>query len=404
MAKVITNKKRIRELLTLGVDEVLVKSDLEKKLISGKVLRVKHGVDPTSKDLHLGYGVVYHKLREFQELGHKIIFLIGGFTGRFGDPTDKDKSREMKNKKEVKDKSKNYLKQLARVLDVDKIEIRDNSEWYDKWSFEDGLKLISRFTVARMLERDMFQTRIKNEKEIYFHEPIYPMLQGWDSVELESDLTVIGTDQKFNELQARGLQESAGRLPQDIVTVPLLVGTDGKMKMSQSLGNYIGLDESPSEQFGKIMSIPDKLLLSYFELAARYKTEDLDRVKQELDQGKNPRDLKVELGKAIVAMYHSQNEADKAMQEFNKVFKDKALPDNIKEVALPKKAAEWFLYDLLVEFNLVESKNKAKEHIKSGAVKINNKKFKQWDMKLTEVSIKSGDIIQVGKRKFVKIK
>ncbi len=399
MTKVITDKYKIKELLSLGVEEIIVKKDLEKKLLSGKQLRIKHGVDPTSADLHLGYAVVYHKLRELQELGHKIIFLIGGFTGRFGDPTDKEKARNLRTKEETLKLAKNYLKQLAKILDIDKVEIRDNSEWYDKWSFEDGLKLISRFTVARMLERDMFVKRQEQGKEIYYHEPIYPMLQGWDSVELRSDLTVIGTDQKFNELQARPLQQEQGQAPQDIITVPLLIGTDGKMKMSQSLGNYIGLDESANEQFGKIMSIPDKLLLHYFELVARYKKKDLERVKKELTEGRNPKELKIELAKKIVAIYHNLQLADKAAQEFTRVFSNKQKPTEISEYSLDKELDN--LPEILVATKMLSSKSEAKRKIAEGAVKINDKKVTDWQIK---TKLKSGDILQVGKRKFIKIK
>ena len=399
MPKIITDPNKIKEILTLGVEEVIVKKDLEKKLLSGKRLRIKHGVDPTSSDLHLGYAVVYHKLRELQELGHQIVFLIGGFTGRFGDPTDKDKTRELRSRDEVLALAQNYLKQLAKILDIDKVEVRDNSEWYDKWSFERGLKLLSKSTAARMLERDMFQKRMAEGREIYLHELTYPLLQGWDSVELKSDLTVIGTDQKFNELQARPLQESAGQEPQDIITVPLLIGTDGKMKMSQSLGNYIGIAESPSEQFGKIMSIPDSLLLPYFELVARYNSKELARVKQELSQGKNPRDLKVELAKAVVSMYHSQTEADKAAVEFDRIFSQKQKPTNMPEVEL--KPGKYDLPELLVSLSLVESKSQARRLIEQGGVKINDNKVNNWQDK---VLLSSGDIIQVGKRKFTKIK
>lgn len=399
MAKIITDKNKINELLSLGVEEVVVFKDLEKKLLSGKELRIKHGVDPTSPDLHLGYGVIYHKLREFQELGHKIVFLIGGFTGRFGDPTDKEKARDLRSREDTMKMAEKYLQQLSKILEIDKVEVRDNSQWYDKWSFEDGLRLISKFTVARMLERDMFQKRQREEKEIYYHEPIYPMLQGWDSVELKSDITVIGTDQKFNELQARPLQQAVGQIPQDILTVPLLVGTDGKMKMSQSLGNYIGLSEEPGEQFGKIMSIPDELLSHYFELAARYKRVELDRIKKELDQGKNPKELKIELGKAVVSIYHGQSAAEKAAQEFSKVFADKQRPSEVKEIKVSKKQTT--LPDLLVEAGLLVSKSEARRKIEEGAVRVNDKKITNWDEK---IDLKSGDFVQVGKRKYFKVK
>jgi tyrosyl-tRNA synthetase len=399
MHKINTDPKKVNELLTLGVEEVVVLANLKKKLLSGRQLRVKHGVDPTSKDLHLGYGVVYHKLRQFQELGHKIVFLIGGFTGRFGDPTDKEKSRDLRDKKTVQSFSKNYLKQLAKILDIHKVEVRDNSEWYDKWNFERGLRLLTNFTVARMLERDMFQKRIKENKEIFFHEPVYPMLQGWDSVELKSDVTVIGTDQKFNELQARSLQTAAGQEPQDIITVPLLIGTDGQQKMSQSLGNEIGLSEDPNEQFGKIMSIPDSLLLSYFELAARCDTSVLQRVKKDLVQGKNPKELKIELAKIIVTLYHSSTVAEVAANEFKRIFTNKQKPTDIKTIVFTK--SEYLPVDLLVESKLVTSRSEAKRLIEQGGVRINDKKINDWQKNIV---IKKDDIIQVGKRNFIKVK
>lgn len=399
MIKISTDKNKVKELLSIGVAEVIIENDLKKKLLSGKKLRIKHGVDPTTKDLHLGYGVVYHKLREFQELGHQIVFLIGGFTGRFGDPADKDRARDLRDKKEVLALTKNYLKQLGKILDIDKVEIRDNSEWYDKWSFERGLKLLSKFTVARMLERDMFQKRQIQGKEIYYHEPVYPMLQGWDSVELKSDVTVIGLDQKFNELQARPLQAENGQTPQDIVAVPLLVGTDGKMKMSQSLGNSIGLADSPAEQFGKIMSIPDDVLLSYFELAARYNNKQLQRVKNELANGRNPMELKIELAKAVVSMYHSTSEAVKAADNFIRVFSQKNIPIDIPQIYLENKDVN--LLDFLVTQRLCLSKGEARRLIQQGGVKINNKKIFDYSK---NYQFKSTDIVQIGKRKFVQIK
>lgn len=398
MSKINTDIKKIDELLTLGVEEVVVFANLKKKLLSGRQLRVKHGVDPTSKDLHLGYGVVYHKLRQFQELGHKIVFLIGGFTGRFGDPTDKEKSRDLRDKKTVQNFSKNYLKQLAKILDIRKVEVRDNSEWYDKWNFERGLRLLTKFTVARMLERDMFQKRIKDKKEIFFHEPVYPMLQGWDSVELKSDVTVIGTDQKFNELQARSLQTATGQEPQDIITVPLLVGTDGLQKMSQSLGNDIGLSASPNEQFGKIMSIPDSLLLSYFELAARYDLVALQRIKKDLIQGRNPKELKIELAKTIVTMYHSSSEAEVAANEFERIFANKQKPTDIKTIVFTK--SEYQPLDLLIDSKLVTSKSEARRLIEQGGVRINDQKIINWNKKII---LKKNDVVQVGKRNFIKI-
>ena len=251
--------QKIEEVLTRGVEKVIKKEDLLKRLKSGKKLRVKHGIDPTTKDLHLGHSVVYLKLKELQDLGHKIVFLIGDFTGRFGDPSEKLKTRTLRSKKEVRDLAKNYLRQVGKILDFKKIEIRYNGEWYDKMKADELLILMSNFTHARMIERDMFQKRIEKGLDIGFHEPVYPLLQAYDSVMLKSDLTVCGIDQLFNELKARELQEKFGQKGQDIIATKILIGLDGKKKMSQSLGNYVGVEEKPTEQFGKIMSIPDFL-------------------------------------------------------------------------------------------------------------------------------------------------
>ncbi|MBU3925570.1 tyrosine--tRNA ligase, partial [Patescibacteria group bacterium] len=235
----------IEQVLTRGVKKIIERESLEKKLKSGKTLRIKHGVDPTTPDLHLGYAVIYRKLRQFQDLGHTVVFLIGDFTGRFGDPTDKGEVRSMRDKKEVQKLAQNYIDQVSKILDKKKLEIRYNGEWYDKMSAEDLLRLMSKFTNAQMLQRDMFQERIKKGQDIGLHEPVYPVLQGYDSVMLESDLTIIGNDQEFNELQGRRAQEMFGQKPQDLVIMPILTGTDGKNKMSQSLGNYIGITEAP---------------------------------------------------------------------------------------------------------------------------------------------------------------
>ena len=395
--KVNTDKKAIQEVLTRGVQEILVEKDLYKKMSSGQQLRVKHGIDPTSSDLHLGYAVVYNKLRQLQEMGHKIVFLIGSFTARFGDPTDKDKSRNLRSKEEVLALGEDYVRQLSKILDIDKIELRYNGEWYDKYSAEDLLKLMSKFTVARMLERDMFKKRIADEKEIYYHEPVYPMLQGWDSVELKSDLTVIGSDQKFNELQARPLQEEAGQVPQDLIMVPLLLGTDGVNKMSQSLGNYIGVAEPANEQFGKIMSIPDKLIYPYFELCTRISADELSEIEKEFKSGVNPKDLKVRLAKEIINIYHGATAASQAEEEFNKIFRDKGKPTDMPEF---KTDSGTSLVEILVNSKIVSSKSEVRRLVEQGGVRVNDQVVDVWDGS----GFKSGDIIQVGKRRFLKIK
>jgi len=386
---------KIEEILNKGVEKVIKRQELSKKLMSKRKLRVKHGVDPTTKDLHLGHSVVYLKLKELQVLGHKIVFLIGDFTGRFGDPSEKLETRTLKPKKEVRSLAQNYLRQVGKVLDLKKTEVRYNSEWYDKMKADELLMLMSRFTTARMLERDMFQERMKKGLDIGLHEPVYPVLQAYDSVMLKSDLTVCGIDQLFNELQARDLQEKFGQKPQDIIATKILIGTDGKRKMSQSLGNYIGIEEKPEEQYGKVMSIPDELIFNYFELTTKISLRELSSLKKGRS---NPRDLKARLAREIVAMYHNKTAAEKAEREFEKVFKKKELPTDIPKIKI--KRAKFNILDLLVRAKLVSSKSEAKRLILQGGVKIDGEKQKDWKK---NVEIKKGRIIQVGKRKFVKI-
>lgn len=392
--------KKYEVLLTRGVEEIIGKEELIKKLESGKKLRIKHGVDPTTADLHIGHGVNYHKLREFQEQGHKIVFLIGDFTARFGDPSDKIKTRSMRDKKEIKKLENNYLDQVGKIIDLKKAEIRHNSEWYDKFTGEDILNLLARFTTDRMLERDMFDKRRKNKEEIAYHEPVYPMLQGYDSVMLKSDITVCGTDQLFNELQGRKLQKEFGQDPQAIMTVPILVGTDGVQKMSQSLGNYIGINEPASIQFGKVMSIPDKLIPQYFELAARIAGKELEQIKK---GAKNPlkcRDLKAELARTIVAFYHGVEAAEVAEEDFNRVFRDKKDPIDIPEVKIANPKCE-DLPQMLVDLMLASSKSEARRLIEQGGVRID--KAQITDSK-AHVCFHNGMVLQVGKFKFVRIR
>ncbi len=395
----ITTMKKIAEVLSRNVQEVIVGKDLVKKLKEGKVLRVKHGVDPTTKDLHLGHAVTYWKLRDFQEMGHKIVFLIGDFTGRFGDPTERLKTRALRTKKEVRVLAKDYLRQVAKILDMKKVEVRYNSEWYDKWNWGQGLKFMSQFTTARMLERDMFEKRIKKGKKIGYHEPVYPMLQAYDSVMLKSDLTVIGTDQRFNELLARPLQEKAGQVPQDLVIVPLLLGIDGKLKMSQSLGNQISLSDRPEQMYGKIMSIPDKLIIHYFKLCTRLSEKEIIKIEQALKQKTiNPREAKARLALEIVKLYHGLGEANKAAREFEKVFRKKGIPSKMPRIAIKQKKLS--ILDLLVKTKLASSKSEAKRLILQKGVRIDGKIQEDWK-KIVET--KKGIIIQVGKRRFIKL-
>jgi tyrosyl-tRNA synthetase len=384
------NSERIKGFLQRGVAKIIKKDSLEEKLKSGRKLRIKHGVDPTTSDLHIGHSVVYLKMKELQEMGHQIVFLVGDFTGRFGDPSEKLVARKLRPQKEVRALAKNYLEQVGKIIDLKKTEVRYNSEWYDKMSAEGLLKLMSSFTVQRMLERDMFQKRIEQNKEIRLQEPVYPALQGYDSVVLKADIAICGNDQLFNEIKGRELQSEFSQPPQDVVATKLLVGLDGREKMSQSLGNDIKIKDSPQEQYGKIMSVPDSLIQDYFELATRVPLEEIKRG--------NPRDLKAKLARAIVEIYHSKKKADKAEQEFNKVFKNKGIPDNMPEIKISEKKLP--ILDLLTKTGLVSSKSEAKRLVLQKGVRINREVQESWDK---EVDVEKGMIIQIGKRRFAKI-
>jgi len=387
---------QIEKVLTRGTKKIIEKESLVKKLRSGEILRIKHGVDPTTPDLHLGYAVVYRKLKQLQDLGHKIVFMIGGFTGRFGDPTDKsDKARQLRPKEEVEVLAKNYIDQLGKILDISKVEIRDNSEWFEKMSAEDLLSLMSKFTARRMMERDMFQERDKKGLEIGLHELVYPVLQGYDSVMLKSDLTVIGSDQEFNELQGRKIQEIYGQKPQDLIIMPVLVGTDGKEKMSQSLGNYIGITEEPNSMFGKVMSIPDSSMMNYFELCTDV---SLDEAKKEIEN--NPRDAKVKLATEIVKIYHGEAEAEKAKEYFVKTISNKEIPDEIKEVAVSKDEIK--LVEFLVLAGLATSNGDARRKIEQGGVEINGERESDWQRVLNKSD--NSSTLKVGKFGFARIK
>lgn len=387
-------------LLDRGVDQIQIKKELEAKLLSGHKLRIKHGVDPTTDKLHIGYGVVYWKLREFQELGHKIIFLIGDFTARFGDPSDKSMTRQMRTKAQVDKLAEAYLDQVSKILDLKKTEIRRNSEWYDKMSAEDLLRLASQFTVAQMLERDMFVTRTEENRPIGLHEPMYPVLQGYDSVCLKSDLTIVGTDQLFNELMARPLQTRADQVPQDVMAMSLLIGTDGKAKMSQSLGNDIGITDSPQEQFGKVLSIPDGLINHYYELATLASPAKCRAIARDLELGVlKPRDAKLALAKEIVTLYHGKEAGNQAQAEFLRVFSQRELPSEIEARTVAVKRHR--LDGLLLEIGLASSRSEAQRLIKAGAVKIDSALIGDWQ---AEIALHDEMIVQVGKRGFRKIK
>ncbi len=395
------DSQQINRLIKRGTVEVQVKADLEKKLLSGKKLNIKFGIDPTGSDLHLGHMVVVRKLREFQELGHNIQLLFGNFTGQIGDPTGKSETRTLRTQAELEKNAKHYLSQVKTFLDVDKIQVSWNADWLSPLTFADVIKLASNFTVAQMLERDMFQERMKAKAPISMHEFFYPLMQGYDSVALKSDVELGATEQTFNLLAGRVLQKAYGQTPQDIMTVPILVGTDGKMKMGKTTGNYIGVNESANEMFGKVMSIPDDVIVSYFELATSVNDKKIVEVVNALAHGENPRNLKMELARQIVTEYHDAKSAQEAEQEFINIFSKKELPQDIEKMTLDFSTCNNKpVTDILVYAELASSKGEARRLVEGGGVKIDGEKISDINQ---PVDLTKEKLIQVGKRKFKKI-
>lgn len=388
------------EFLTKGAVDIIRKEDLRAKLErsqkTGKPLRVKLGADPTAPDIHLGHTVVIRKLKAFQDLGHTAIFLIGDFTGMIGDPSGKNVTRPPLSREEINANAETYKKQIFKLLDPEKTEIRFNSEWMDKFDAADFVRLCSRITVAQILERDDFEKRMAEEKPISLHELLYPLTQGYDSVALEADVELGGTDQKFNLLVGRNLQREYEQEPQIIITTPLLEGTDGVDKMSKSLGNYIGIDEEPTEMFGKIMSISDELMWKYYELLTDIAPTEIEAMKT---SGENPRDLKVNLAKLIIKDFHSEEDAKKAEEDFVARFVKKEIPDEIEETQIA--SGTYNLAELLVNTNLASSKKEAKRLIEQGGVKLNSEKVSGTN---AEIELTDEILLQVGKRKFLKVK
>ncbi|MBU4369855.1 tyrosine--tRNA ligase, partial [Patescibacteria group bacterium] len=360
------DKEKIKQLLSRNVQEIVDYQHLEKRLLSGKKLRIKYGVDVTSPMLHLGHGVNLWKMRAFQELGHKVVFLIGDFTTRIGDPTGKSIVRPQMSKKQIEKDAAEYKKQVSKILLTNSsvFEERRNSEWYDKMKLNEFFQLLSKITHAQLIQRDMFQERIKKEQEIYVHELLYPILQGYDSVMLKSDLTIIGQDQLFNELIGRDYQKVFNQAPQSIITTIITPGIDGKEKQSKSLGNYIAILDTPKDKYGKIMSIPDNLIISYFKVYTKLLSSEIKKFEKQLKQGINPRDLKARLGFEIVKLYHGEKAADKAGEEFNRIFRDKKLPENIPVYKINKERFK--LMDILVETKLTVSRGEARRLIEQG--------------------------------------
>ena len=386
--------------LKRGAEEILVEEELLEKLKTGKPLKIKAGFDPTAPDLHLGHTVLINKLRQFQLQGHEVIFLIGDFTGMIGDPTGKNVTRKPLTKEDVLANAQTYKEQVFKILDPAKTTVAFNSTWMEELGAAGMLKLASRQTVARMMERDDFKKRYANGQAIAIHEFMYPLVQGWDSVALESDVELGGTDQKFNLLMGRELQKSEGQRPQTVLMMPLLEGLDGVQKMSKSLGNYIGITDSPSDMFGKIMSISDVLMWRYYELLSFKPLAEIEGYKAEIEQGKNPRDVKIDLAKELIARFHDEEAATAAHQEFINRFQKGAMPDEMPELELTPEGGEIAIANLLKEADLVASTSDAYRMIKQGAAKIDGEKI--TDRNLVIVS-GSEAIYQVGKRKFAKV-
>lgn len=379
-----------------GADEILPLEELKKKLEKNKPLRVKLGMDPTAPDLHLGHTVVINKMRQLQDLGHEIIFLIGDFTGMIGDPTGKNVTRKPLTKADVLENAKSYEDQVFKILDKDKTKIAFNSEWMSKMSSAEMISLASKQTVARMLERDDFSKRYKGGQAISIHEFLYPLVQGYDSVALRADIELGGSDQKFNLLVGRELQKQANMEPQVILTMPILEGLDGVQKMSKSLGNYIGIDEDPDSMFGKIMSISDDLMWRYLELLSFESLETIESWKKEVKDGENPRNIKFRLAEEIITRFHSEAQAKKAQQNFIDRFAKNQIPDEMDEFTFSKGIK---VANLLKDTNLVSSTSEAFRMIKQGAVKIDGEKLTDKNL----VPDKGTLVFQVGKRKFARV-
>lgn len=391
----------VLEHLLRGADEVLVKQELIKKLEEGRPLRIKAGFDPTAPDLHLGHTVLINKLKQFQELGHEVLFLIGDFTGMIGDPTGKNATRKPLTRDEVIENAKTYEEQIFKILDPTKTLVMFNSSWMNAMSSADLIQLAAKHTVARMLERDDFNKRFKGSQPIAIHEFLYPLIQGYDSVAMKADVELGGTDQKFNLLVGRQLQEAFGQKPQVVITMPILEGLDGVQKMSKSLNNYVGIADSADDMFGKLMSISDELMWRYFELLSFRPMTEIKLWVEECKQGANPRNYKVKLAQEIIERFHDSSAAVKALENFEARFQRGAMPDEMDELELRCDSSSYGIANLLKDAGLTESTSEAIRMIKQGAVKIDGEKVS--DQKL-EIPVGAKHVYQVGKRKFARVK
>lgn len=391
------------DVIKKGTVEIIPEEELTKKLersaFFGKPLKIKLGCDPSSPDLHIGHAVVLNKMREFQDLGHEAILIIGDFTAMIGDPTGKKKARPQLTFEETRQNGMTYMEQAGKILSKDKTKVVYNSEWLGKLTPEDIIKLLSRFTVQRILERDDFTNRMKEQQEIAMHELLYPIMQGYDSYAIESDVELGGTDQKFNNLVGRDMQKRFNKEPQVVITMPLLEGVDGSEKMSKSLGNAIGISDEPKDIFGKTMSIPDILIYKYFELGTRKLPKELLEIKSRLENtATNPRDVKRELGYELVKLYYDKDTADKAIEEFDTIFIKKEIPDDLPEYKL--ESTEIKLVNLITQAKLADSNSLARRLIEQGGVSIDGNKIEDVN---TVVTNEKDFILKVGKRKFLKV-
>ena len=396
-----SSMKDALKIINRGTDEILTESDLKKKLDSGKQLLVKAGFDPTAPDLHFGHTVLLNKLRHFQDLGHKVVFLIGDFTGRIGDPSGKNKTRPTVDSDDLIENAKTYKKQVFKILKEDLTEVKFNSEWCDQLGADGLIKLASKYNVARMLERDDFNKRFTSNKSIAIHEFLYPLVQGYDSVALQADVECGGTDQKFNLLVGRELQRDYDQEPQVVITVPILEGLDGEKKMSKSLDNYIAIDEEPNEMFGKIMSISDNLMWRWFELLSFLSEEEILKLKTEMEEGKNPRDIKFILAEELVDRFHNEGDGKNCREIFLNRFQKGKMPEDIETFEIDIENDSIPLVNLLKDTKMITSVSEGNRLIKQGGIKINKEKV---DDTRHEISKGSKNIYQVGKRKFLKIK
>ena len=395
-------------IIAKGAEEIINTDDLKRKLErsqkTGIPLKVKLGLDPTAPDIHIGHAVVLRKIKQFQDLGHRAVIVIGDFTGMIGDPTGKSKTRKPLTREEVIVNARTYERQIFKILDREKTEVRFNSEWLSKLNLTDVIGLASKCTVARILERDDFQNRFQAHESIGIHELFYPLMQGYDSVELKSDVELGGTDQRFNILMGRTLQKDYGQESQIALFMPILEGTDGVEKMSKSLGNYIGIHEEPNEIYGKVMSIPDNLIVRYFMLATDMHPDELNEIKEALDFGKmNPRDMKMKLAREITALYHGSKAAASAEEHFTIVFQKHEMPENISEYRISAGMLyedEMDLVKLLVQLGFSSSNSEARRLISQGAVRVNGNRVDTFRMK----GLCDGDVVQAGKLRFIRIR